>query len=434
MHYSDTRSFASSMSLESNNTHLSPCSWYFRAQRSSLSLAILVALILFTDMLVYGAVIPCLPLLVLDKFHGTPKDIGILFGCFACGYLMATPIFAVLSDSYKNRRYPLMIGSICLISSTLCFSWATNYKLFVMARLCQGVSAGASWTIGLGMLADAFPNETLGRVMGTVILAHTIGFVLGPVIGGMLYEYGGMSAPFYFCSFFGLLTLLGSIWIAEPSPVQPTLEESTPLMTSRKNELIRLVQHRRILACVICCFVTSVALAGIEPALPIYLSEKYHASTSTIGIIFVSLVIPCFLGLFTGYLSDKYGRPWFIATGMLVASVAALLVSLSAKTSLYGMVPFLFLLGLSNPIVHTPLMPEMGSIVSQMKSTAFAQVYALYNMAYSLGTLVGPLIAGIILSSPSLGDTSSQFQILMLIFSVLLAISFPASIVIIMCK
>lgn len=33
-------------------------------------------------MLMYGAVIPCLPALVLDRFHGTPRDIGILFGCF----------------------------------------------------------------------------------------------------------------------------------------------------------------------------------------------------------------------------------------------------------------------------------------------------------------------------------------------------------------
>lgn len=120
-------------------------------------------------MLVYGAVIPCLPALVIDKFHGTPRDIGILFACFgtvynilrhtltenaliflqkqnlALGYLVSTPIFAIISDKYQNRRYPLILGVSCLITSTLCFAWASNYSTLVIARICQGASAGASW-------------------------------------------------------------------------------------------------------------------------------------------------------------------------------------------------------------------------------------------------------------------------------------------------
>ena len=139
-------------------------------------------------------------------------------------------------------------------------------------------------TIGLGMLADTFPTETLGRVMGTVIIAHTVGFVLGPVIGGILYEAGGIRAPFYFCGLFGLFTLTTAFWIAESDKGQ--LEEHVPLITNgnkRGNEIFSLIRNRRIMACVVCCFVTSVVLAGIEPALPIYLLKKYNASTATIG-------------------------------------------------------------------------------------------------------------------------------------------------------
>lgn len=46
-------------------------------------------------MLVYGAVIPCLPALVIDKFHGTPKDIGYLFGCFGIICLNAIEIMLI---------------------------------------------------------------------------------------------------------------------------------------------------------------------------------------------------------------------------------------------------------------------------------------------------------------------------------------------------
>ncbi|KAG2200247.1 hypothetical protein INT46_011368 [Mucor plumbeus] len=368
-----------------------------RARRSNISIACLVALVLFTDMLVYGAVIPCLPALVIDKFHGTPKDIGRLFGCFAFGYLVATPLFALLSDKYQNRRYGLMLGALCIIISTLFFAWANSYIVLAIARVCQGASAGASWTIGLGMLADAFPVDQLGRVMGTVIISHTVGFLLGPVMGGFLYDYGGILAPFYFCSVFGLLTFIGTICIAEPNKIQeqhvdttnkpvkiddesallltPTSSSSTSIAkinNQQQQQLLNLISNPRIIACLICCLVTSAALAGIEPALPIHLENKYHVSTSTIGAIFIALVIPSFLGPITGYLSDKFSRPLFINIGMVNMSIAAVLVGLPVF-SYKCMLPSLFLFGLSNPLIHTPLMPEMGAAVSDMGSNAFAQ-------------------------------------------------------------
>ncbi|KAF1796400.1 major facilitator superfamily domain-containing protein [Mucor lusitanicus] len=427
----------SATSFAANQTK---ASWWHRARTSNLSVACLVALVLFTqvllnslDMLVYGAVIPCLPALVLDKFHGTPKDIGFLFGCFAFGYLVATPLFGILSDKYQNRRYGLMLGTSCIISSTLLFAWSSSYTVLAIARVCQGASAGASWTIGLGMLADAFPVERLGRAMGTVILSHTVGFLLGPVLGGFLYDYGGTLAPFYFCSVFGLLTLVGTVCIAEPikvsdqpmnsakQPVPETataVDESAPLL-----QLFSLISNPRITACLLCCFVTSAALAGIEPALPIHLESKYHVSTSTIGVIFIALVVPSFLGPVTGYLSDKFGRPLFISIGMVIMSIASILVGLPVSSYKY-MLPSLCLFGMSNPLIHTPLMPEMGAAVTDMGSNAFAQVYALYNMAYSLGIFVGPLLAGVIMSCESI-EMNRRFQILMLIFSGVIILSSP---------
>ncbi|KAK4516850.1 uncharacterized protein ATC70_000175 [Mucor velutinosus] len=362
-------------------------SWWHRARTSNSR-----------DMLVYGAVIPCLPALVLDKFHGTPKDIGFLFGCFAFGYLVATPLFGILSDKCQNRRYGLMLGTSCIISSTLLFAWASSYRMLAIARVCQGASAGASWTIGLGMLADAFPVDRLGRAMGTVILSHTVGFLLGPVMGGFLYDYGGTLAPFYFCGIFGLMTLVGTVCIAEPikihdqpmdaakQPVQKAaaVDESAPLLSSATSsssststvgslqqkqsagrQLFNLISNPHISACLLCCFVTSAALAGIEPALPIYLEHQYHVSTSTIGVIFIALVVPSFLGPVTGYMSDKFGRPLFISIGMVLMSIASVLVGVPVSSYNY-ILPSLCLFGMSNPLIHTPLMPEMGATVTEM--------------------------------------------------------------------
>lgn len=67
----------------------------------------------------------------------------------AFGYLVATPLFGILSDKYQNRRYGLMLGTSCIISSTLLFAWSSSYTVLAIARVCQGASAGASWYVFL---------------------------------------------------------------------------------------------------------------------------------------------------------------------------------------------------------------------------------------------------------------------------------------------
>lgn len=63
----------------------------------------------------------------------------------AFGLLLATPVFAILSDRYQNRRYPMMGGMLGLGISTLAFAMADTYALLVLARVAQGVAGGASW-------------------------------------------------------------------------------------------------------------------------------------------------------------------------------------------------------------------------------------------------------------------------------------------------
>lgn len=158
-------------------------------------------------------------------------------------------------------------------------------------------------TIGLGLLADVFPTKRLGVVMGTVLTSHTVGFAIGPAIGGFLYEYGGFAAPFLFCAGFAVLNFFAIVWLAEPkhdhieetsdhvSRAQEDIEdndETTPLVNKSKKAkthltMIDLLKNWRILSCVLCVTVSASVFAGIEPALPIHLQDNFNASASTIG-------------------------------------------------------------------------------------------------------------------------------------------------------
>ncbi|KAG0319117.1 hypothetical protein BGZ97_002720 [Linnemannia gamsii] len=109
-----------------------------------------------------------------------------------------------------------MVGMLGLAVATVGFSLASNYWVLILARIGQGSAGGASWTIGLGLLADVYPPDNLGVIMGATITANAVGFMLGPMVGGYLYEYHGYSAPFIFCAGLAILDFLCIVFIAEP--------------------------------------------------------------------------------------------------------------------------------------------------------------------------------------------------------------------------
>ncbi|KAF9432075.1 hypothetical protein BGZ76_011296, partial [Entomortierella beljakovae] len=132
------------------------------------------------------------------------------------GLLASTPIFAILSDKYQNRRIPMMVGMLGLAVATIGFSLASNYWVLFIARIGQGSAGGASWTIGLGMLADVYPPDNLGVVMGACMMANAVGFMVGPMVGGYLYEFHGHAAPFIFCAALAVIDFFCILFIAEP--------------------------------------------------------------------------------------------------------------------------------------------------------------------------------------------------------------------------
>ncbi|CAO3628092.1 unnamed protein product [Cunninghamella blakesleeana] len=436
-------------------------SWLQRSRESRITIACTVALTLFVDMLVYGVVIPCLPMLVIERLGGDSTMVGLLFGVYAFGLLLSTPIFSILSDRYQNRRYPTLAGMLGLVVSTLAFAYADNYSLLIIARVCQGVAGGASWTIGLAMLADVFPVKRLGVIMGTVLTAHTVGFAIGPAIGGLLYEYGGFGAPFYFCAGFAVINFLAILWIEEPlllskkiklqhqqhpddegtsllqhndhtkytdqehiqhkkssSPSTPEPSSVHPPSSNEKEiTIIDLIKNWRILSCVLCVIVSASVFSGIEPALPVHLQKVYQCSASTIGFIFVAMVVPAFLAPVIGHFSDKIGRTVITASGLILMAIASPFVSL-IYPSVYLIIPSLMIFGFSSPLTLTPILPEMGEAVNDLGSDVYAQVYALYNMAYASGMFLGPVFAGYIM-------THYGFRFLMVAFSLALIACSP---------
>lgn len=108
-------------------------------------------------------------------------------------------LFGYFADHCRLRRLPFIIGLIALAASTGLFVIARSLPVLIIARGLQGFSGAAVWVVGLAIVADNVPPGRVAEAMGHTSIALTWGSLLGPTIGGVMYEklgfYGTFAIP-----------------------------------------------------------------------------------------------------------------------------------------------------------------------------------------------------------------------------------------------
>src|SRR4051794_24780022 len=163
--------------------------------RSSRGLAVaLVTLACFTDITAYSIAIPVLPDLS-RKLGASPTMIGFLFASFGVTLLIVSVPMGAVSDRI-GRKGPLVGGLAALAAASLLFAFADSLPWLFAARLVQGAADAVTWVVGFALIADLYPSNERGRVTGIVMMGTSFAIMIGPTIGGWLYELGGMRTPF----------------------------------------------------------------------------------------------------------------------------------------------------------------------------------------------------------------------------------------------
>ncbi|OMH84622.1 putative MFS-type transporter [Zancudomyces culisetae] len=249
------------------------------------------------------------------------------------------------------------------MGSSIGLGMSKKFWMMLMFRIGQGIGSGTIWSLGLGMLADIYPNDKLGAPVGTAWSMHSLGTLGGPVIGGVLYEYGGEMAIAWFMAGLSAACAILRFFIHDVSELVKLLNEkdeaakialannelsvateeqiglqtkengvsvqkntganddSTPISASntlqpqnnttsvnRKKNLtmLDLIREPQIW---ICCFASSAlfgVLGAIETILPIIATDRYNLTSAQIGFVFIALTIPNMLSaIIAGRITDS---------------------------------------------------------------------------------------------------------------------------------
>jgi DHA1 family tetracycline resistance protein-like MFS transporter len=139
------------------------------------------------DMMSIGLIIPVLPALVGD-FTGSQADqafwYGVVMFAFGLANFISSPILGALSDAH-GRRPVLLLGFCGMAVSFLATAVATALWVLVAVRVVSGAMQ-ANLAVANAYVADITPPEERARRFGMLGAMFGLGFILGPVVGGLL--------------------------------------------------------------------------------------------------------------------------------------------------------------------------------------------------------------------------------------------------------
>ncbi|MDQ3689760.1 MAG: MFS transporter [Chloroflexota bacterium] len=100
-----------------------------------------------------------------------------------------------LSDRFGARRV-LALGAVAFFVTTLASGLAPTFELLVAARIAQGMAGGVLYTVSLAIAVTAYPPERRAAALGIYFTSGALGAVIGPVLGGLLTDFGGWRLVF----------------------------------------------------------------------------------------------------------------------------------------------------------------------------------------------------------------------------------------------
>ncbi|KAF2014428.1 MFS general substrate transporter [Aaosphaeria arxii CBS 175.79] len=154
--------------------------------------------------------------LLMRELGVTSSIVGSLtVSIYVLGFAVGPLILAPLSELY-GRLVIYQTTNIIFMAFTLGCALATDSSMFLAFRFIAGCAGSAPMTIGGGTIADVFPQEERGGVMGLLALGPIIGPVAGPVAGGFLAQNAGWRWTFWLILILsGIVCGSSFIWMRE---------------------------------------------------------------------------------------------------------------------------------------------------------------------------------------------------------------------------
>ncbi|PQB06328.1 tetracycline resistance MFS efflux pump [Polaribacter filamentus] len=339
------------------------------------------------DVIGWGIIIPVIPALIEELIKGDISEAAKIGGWLTFSYAVTQFIFAPLvgnlSDKY-GRRPIILISLFGFTLDYILLALAPTITWLFIGRIIAGIT-GASITTASAYIADISTSENRAKNFGMIGAAFGLGFIIGPVIGGLLGQYGPR-IPFYAAAILCFVNFLYGYFILPESLSKENRRAFDIKRANPVGSFMNLKKYPKLIGLILSMFILYVASHAIQSNWSYFTMYKFNWDEKMVGLSLgaIGLLVALVQGVLIRWINPKLGNEKSIYVGFVFYSLGMLLFAFATESWMM----FVFLIpyclgGIAGPALQ-------AVISNQVPSTEQGEIQGTLASLMSASAIVGP--------------------------------------------
>ncbi|ESU24442.1 Major facilitator superfamily (MFS) permease [Flavobacterium enshiense DK69] len=347
------------------------------------------------DVIGWGIIIPVIPKLIEELIHGdisvASRYGGWLTFAYAITQFLCAPMVGNLSDKFGRR--PVILFSLFFFAlDYLLLAFAPSIAWLFVGRILAGLT-GASITTATAYIADVSDETNRAKNFGMVGAAFGLGFIIGPVIGGVLGQYGSR-IPFYAAALLCLINFLYGYFILPESLSKENRRSFSWKKANPVSALLNLKKYPSLIGLVIALVLVYIGGHAVQSNWTYFTMYRFNWNERMVGISLgvIGLLVAIVQGGLIRWINPRLGNNRSIYFGLFLYAVGMFLFAFASQ----GWMMMVFLIpyclgGIAGPalqsVISSTVPPSeqggiQGTLASLMSATSIIGPPLMANTFY----------------------------------------------------
>ena len=349
-----------------------------------------ILMLFLIDAMGIGLMMPVMPDLIREV---TGEDIsraavwgGIMTTSFAVMQFVFAPTIGALSDQF-GRRIVLVVSLVVMCADYLIMAVAGSIWLLLVLRIISGITS-ANFAVGSAFIADISPPEKRAANFGLMGAGFGIGFVIGPMLGGLLSVYG-TRAPFYAAAALTAINVLFIYFVLPETVKKRNFELPSWAKINPLSAFSVVIKHKNLRLLLAIILLNETAFIVYPSVYSFFAIERFDWTPSQVG---VSLAL---FGICMAFVQAIVIRVYLKYLGELKTVVVGLVLNIIVfSTMTFIETGWIALALIPISALGAVILPPIKALMSKVTpDDAQGALLGVVSSTASVGAIFGPLLA-----------------------------------------